>query len=136
MIEQTKTRPQETLEFKKDKQMQIFSLNPPINLVEKGKWLLGVTSFERTNSVFKLIDENNSVSIIIPGCWRIPDYLDENIIDELKKLLKLKSEKIFESRVEEVRKRGTRKKIGVKEYKLSNFDTFKNEILQKIKKAK
>ena len=41
LVEQTKTRPQETLEFKMDKQMQTFSFNPPINLVE-GKWLLGV----------------------------------------------------------------------------------------------
>ena len=34
LIEQTKTRPQETLEFKMNKQMQTLSFNPPINLVE------------------------------------------------------------------------------------------------------
>ena len=37
LIEQTKTKPQETLEFKMIKQMQIFSFNPPIYLVEEGK---------------------------------------------------------------------------------------------------
>ena len=37
LIEQTKTKPQETLEFKMNKQMQIFSFNPPNNLVEAGK---------------------------------------------------------------------------------------------------
>ena len=35
LIEQTKTRPQETLEFKMNKQMQTFYFNPPINLVEQ-----------------------------------------------------------------------------------------------------
>ena len=67
LIEQTKTRPQEILEFKMNKQMQTFSFNPPINLVEEGKWLLGVTSFECTNSIFNILDENNSFSIDIPG---------------------------------------------------------------------
>ena len=46
LIEQTKTRPQETLEFKMNKQMQSFPFDPPINLVEEGQWLLGVSSFE------------------------------------------------------------------------------------------
>ena len=43
LIEQTKTKPQETLEFEMNKKMQTFSFNPPINLVEEGKWLLGVS---------------------------------------------------------------------------------------------
>ena len=54
MIEQTKARAQETLEFKIDKQMQTFLFNPPINLVEEGKELLGVSSFECKNSVFNI----------------------------------------------------------------------------------
>ena len=69
MIEQTKTRPQKTLEFKLNKQMQTFSFNPPINLIEGGKWLLGVTSIERTNFVFNVNNENSSFSITIPGYW-------------------------------------------------------------------
>ena len=52
LIDRTKTKPQETLEFVMDKQMQNFSFNPSINLSEEGKWLLAVTSFECTNSVF------------------------------------------------------------------------------------
>ena len=67
LIEQTKTKPQETLEFKMDKQMQTFSFNPPINLIEEDKWLLALSSFECTNSVFNITNENNSFSIIIPG---------------------------------------------------------------------
>ena len=51
LIEQTKNRPEETLEFKLNKQIQTFSFNPPINLVEEGKSLLGVSSLECTNTV-------------------------------------------------------------------------------------
>ena len=43
LIEQTKTKTQETLEFKMKKQMQTFSFNPPINLIEEDKWLLAVS---------------------------------------------------------------------------------------------
>ena len=52
LIKRTKTKPQETLEFKMNKQKQTFSTSPPINLVEEGKWLLGATSFEATNYLF------------------------------------------------------------------------------------
>ena len=58
LIEQTKTKPQESLEFKMNKQLQTFSFNPPINLVEEGKWLLAVSSFECTISVFIITNEN------------------------------------------------------------------------------
>ena len=37
MIEQRKTKPQETLELKMDKQTQNFSFSPPIILVEEEK---------------------------------------------------------------------------------------------------
>ena len=44
LIEQTKTKQQETLESRMNKQMQTFSFNPPINLLEEGKWLLAFSS--------------------------------------------------------------------------------------------
>ena len=131
LIEQTKTKPQETLEFKMNKQMQTFSFNPPINLVEEGKWLLAVSSFECTNSVFNVTDDNNSFSIIIPGHYQ--NKTDEKTIDNLNKLLELKS---LELHVEEVKKRGNKIKIADKEYKLSDFDNQKYEILQELKNVK
>ena len=130
LIENTKTRAQETLEFKMNKQMQTFSFNPPINLVEEGKWLLAVSSFECTNSVFNITNKNNSFSIIIPGHYETE--FAEQIIDDLNKLLELKS---LELHVEEVRKRGNIIKIGDKEYKLSDFDNQKYEIIEELKKV-
>ena len=131
LIEQTKTKPQQTLEFKMNKQMQTFSFNPPINLVEEDKWVLAVSSFECTNSVFNITNENNSFSIIIPGHYE--DKFAEKTIDDINKLLELKS---LELHVEEVKKRGNKIKIANKEYKLSDFDNQKYEILQELKNAK
>ena len=100
LTEQTKTKPQENLEFKMNNEMQTFSFNPPINIVEGGKWLLGVSSFECTNSVFNIIDENNSFSITGPG--QLESKSSEKTIDELNKLLELRS---LELHVREVRKK-------------------------------
>ena len=110
LIEQTKTKPQETLEFKMNKQRQTFSFNPPINLIEEGKWLIAVSSFECTNSVFNITDDNNSFSIIISGHYQTE--FAEKTIDDLNKLLELKS---LELHVEEVKKRGNIMKIGENE---------------------
>ena len=69
LIEQTLSGPQERLEFKLNKQMETFSFNPPINPSEEREWLLAVTSFEATNSVFNITDENNSFSISTISYW-------------------------------------------------------------------
>ena len=95
-----------------NKQMETFSFSPSINLVEEGKCTLGVISFEATNSVVNITDENNSFSISIPGSWRIPNCLPEGIIDKLKDSLKLRSEEDIEIHVEEVKKRGNKIMIG------------------------
>ena len=131
LIEQTRTKPQETLEFKMNKQRQTFSFNPPINLVEEDKWLLAVSSFECKNSVFNITDENNSFSIIIPGHWETE--VAEKIVEEVNRLLELRS---LDLHVNEVRKRGNKIKIGGKEYKLSDFVNQKYEILEELKIVK
>ena len=120
MIEQTKTKPKETVEFKMILSKQTSSFNPPIILVEEGKWLLRLRSLECTNSVFNITNENNSFSTIISGHYQ--NKSAEKIIDVLNKLLKLKS---LELHVKKVRKRGKKIQIEDSEYKLSNFDTRK-----------
>ena len=131
LIEQTKTKPQETLEFKMIQSKQTFSFNPAKNLLEEGKWLLAVSLFDCTNSVFKITNENNSFSIIIPGHYQ--NKSAEKAIDELNNILELKS---LELHVKEVRERRHQIIIGDKEYKLSDFDTFKEEILEELKNVK
>ena len=101
LIEQTKTKPQETLEFKMNKQNQTFSFNPPINLLDEGKWFLAVSFFECTNSDSNITDENNSFSNNIPGL-RETEF-DRKTFAKIDKLKELRS---LELHVEEVKKRG------------------------------
>ena len=131
LIEQTRTKPQETLEFKMNKQKQTYSFNPSINLVEEGKWLIAVSSFECTNSVFNITNENNSFSIIIPGHYESESA--QKTIDELNNLLELRSQNGIELHVEQVRKKGL---ILIKDYSLSSLDMFKDEILEELKNAR
>ena len=131
LIEQTKTKPQEILESEMNKQMQIFSFNPPINLIEEGKWLTSVSLFNCTNSVFNITYGNNSFSIIIPGHYKT-EFV-EKVINYLNELYEFRS---LEFNVEAVRKRGKIIKIADKEYKLSDFDNQKNEILEELRNKK
>ena len=97
LIEQTKTKPQETLKIKMIQSKQTFLFNPPLNLIEEGKWLLGVTSLNCTNSVFNITDEDNSFSINIPGHWIF--NLAEKTIYKLNKILDLKSQNNIDLRL-------------------------------------
>ena len=103
LIEQTTSRPQETPEYKLNKQMQTLSFKPANNLVDEGKRLLAVSSFECTNSVYNMKNENNSFSPTIPGHWE--NKSAEKTVDELKKLVELRSQNRLELHVEQVRKK-------------------------------
>ena len=69
LIQQTKTKPEETLESKLNYKVETFSFIPPMNLSEVRKWLLALTSFEATNSVFSIKYENERFSILPPSYW-------------------------------------------------------------------
>ena len=88
--------------------MEIFSFNPVINRSEEGIWLLVVTFFETTNSVYFKSDKNKNSTISIPGRLRIPNSLEDGVNDKLKKLLKLKSPNDIELRVQRNTKRGNK----------------------------
>ena len=133
LIEETKTKPQETLEYKMNKQMETFSFSPPINLSEEGKWLLRVTSFETMKSVFIITDENNSFSITIEGHWSSRG--GAGTIKKLQKLLMVRPKNNIELHVEEVSKKENQIEIGDKEKNLSDLDTCKKEIIEELKIA-
>ena len=88
LIEQTEEEPKETREFKLNEQMETFSFKPPINLLEEEKCLLAVISFETTNSVYKITDENSRFCISTPS-YRNPGG-GEDFINKLKKLLEFR----------------------------------------------
>ena len=73
--------------------MQSFSFNPSIYLSGE-EWMIAITSFETTNSVFIITNEDNSSSISTPSHWKSED--GEERTDKLNKLLELRSETDFE----------------------------------------
>ena len=133
LIEKTKTKPQETLEFKMNKQMETFSFNPPIKLVVEGKWLLAVGSFECTDYVFDIANENNSFSITTPGQWN--SELAEKNVEKLKELLELDKNDLS-LHIAAVREKGRKIYLVEDEYDLSDLDIslLRNEIFEKLKK--
>ena len=66
LIEQTHTKPQETLEFKMTKPREIFNFKPPIQI--KGDWMIGLTDLEVYNSIFNITEENNKFEL-----YKFPD---------------------------------------------------------------
>ena len=66
LIEQTHTKPQETLEFKMVKPRETFHFKPPMQI--KGDWMIGLTDLEVYNSIFNITEENNKFEL-----YKIPD---------------------------------------------------------------
>ena len=92
--------------------------------------LLRLTLFDCTNSVFNITNENNSFSISITGHWQ--NKSDDIPVNELNRLLELRSQCDFDLQFEQVRKNVL---ILINDYSSSSFDTFRVEIFLEIKKA-
>ena len=54
-------------------------------------------------------------------------------IIKLREFLELRTQNNIELHVEEIRKRGNQTRKGVNEYKLSDHDTRKNDIIEELK---
>ena len=83
LIEQTHTKPQETLEFKMVKPRETFLFKPPIQI--KGDWMIGLTDLEVYNSIFNITEENNKFEL-----YKFPDekaggVTYEKVRDEIQK---------------------------------------------------
>ena len=61
IVENTLSKPQETLELKMNKQKESFSFDIPLELPEK--WMMGVTRLEVYNSVYNITNKNKSFQI-------------------------------------------------------------------------
>ena len=107
-----------------NKQMENTSFSRPINLSEEGKWLLAVTSFEATNSVFNITNGNYSFLITTPGHFSFRGAAET--IQKLNKSFEMGANYDINLHVEEVRRRGNQITTGEKDYNLSDLDTQKN----------
>ena len=62
IVENTLSKPQETLEFKMNKQKESFSFDIPLDLPEQ--WMMGVTSLEVYNTVYNITEKNNKFKLL------------------------------------------------------------------------
>ena len=121
LIEQTHTKPQETLEFKMTKPKETFHFKPPIQV--KGDWMIGLTDLEVYNSIFNITEENNKFEF-----YKFPDekaggVTYEKVRDEIEKDLDieditaedLQDEIIAPIIIEEYKKQVT-KRLNVEQY--------------------
>ena len=63
IVENTHSKPQETLEFKMNKQKESFSFDIPLEL--PGQWMMEVTSLEVYNTVYYKTPINNKLEIYL-----------------------------------------------------------------------
>ena len=83
LIEQTHTKPQETLEFKMITLRETFLFKPPIQV--KGDWMIGLVDLEVYNFIYNITEENNKFEL-----YNIPDekaggVTYEEVRDEIEK---------------------------------------------------
>ena len=82
LIEQTHTKPQETLEFKMIKPRETFHFRTPISI--EGEWMIGLTDLEVYNSVFNITEEINKFELYRDtsdkfGFLELKDELEETL---------------------------------------------------------
>ena len=95
IVENTLSKPQETLEYKMTKQKETFSFDIPLDLPEQ--WMMGVTSLEVYNPVYNITEKNNKLKHFtteqnlkeykfefIP---KIKNLYETSNIEEIKKLI-------------------------------------------------
>ena len=102
IVENTLSKPQETLEFKMNKQKESFSFDIPLELPEQ--WMMGVTSLEVYNTVYNITEKNNKLKLFtteqnlkeykfpiefIPKIKNLYETSDKGIsdVEEIKKLI-------------------------------------------------
>ena len=66
IIEQTHTKPQETLELKITKSRETFHFKPTIQT--EGDWMIGLVDLEVYNSIFNITEEDNKFQL-----YKFPD---------------------------------------------------------------
>ena len=84
IVENTHSKPQETLEFKMTKQKESFSFDVPLTLNEK--WMMGVTSLEVYNTVYNITEKNNKLQIILNDQQLDAPEFDTGVVPNIKKL--------------------------------------------------
>ena len=100
IVENTLSKPQETLEFKMNKQKESFSFDIPLDLPEQ--WMMGVTSLEVYNTVYNITEKNNKIKLFETE-QNLKEYkIATDFMSMIKKLYETSNKGI--SDIEEIKK--------------------------------
>ena len=94
IVENTHSKPQETLEFKMTKQKESFSFDVSLLLTEK--WMMGVTSLEVYNTVYNITEKNNKLEILLTKQKLEEHRVDTELVPKIKDLYETSDDKIIE----------------------------------------
>ena len=83
LVEQTHTKPQETLDFEMIKPRETFHLKPPIQV--KGDWMIGLVDLEVYNSIYNITEENNKFELYKFLDEKTGGFTYEKVRDEIEK---------------------------------------------------
>ena len=103
IVENTHSKPQETLEFKMTKQKESFSFDVPLQLNEN--WMMGVTSLEVYNTVYNITNSNNKLKILLTDEQLIEHGVDIVLVKNIKSLYEsynLENQEAYNEFVEKV----------------------------------
>ena len=122
IVENKHSKPQETLEFKMNKQKESFSFDIPLDLPEQ--WMMGVTSLEVYNTAYNITEKNNKFKILLKDEQLKSLNVDTQLVMNVEYLYKISDvKKINTIMVDSYSKK---KKLTRKD-----FDKLKKIIIQK-----
>ena len=101
IVENTLSKPQETLEFKMNKQKESFSFDIPLDLPEQ--WMMGVTSLEVYNTVYNITEKNNKIKLFKTDKMLKEYKVPTEFMSKIKKLYETSGNKGI-SNIEEIKK--------------------------------
>ena len=101
IVENTHSKPQETLDFKMNKQKESFSFDIPLELPEQ--WMMGVTSLEVYNTVYNITEKNNKIKLFKTD-KKLKEYkVATELMSKIKKLYETSGNKGIPN-IEEIEK--------------------------------
>ena len=94
IVENTHSKPQETLEFKMTKQKESFSFDVSLLLPEK--WMMGVTSLEVYNTVYNITEKKNKLEILLTKQQLEEHRIDTELVPNILLLYETSDDKFIE----------------------------------------
>ena len=86
IVENTHSKPQETLEIKMNKQKESFSFDIPLELPEQ--WMMGITSLEVYNTVYNITEKNNKFKLLYTEKMLKENDVDTQLVTNVEYLYK------------------------------------------------